>query len=500
MIQCHYSKSRSLPAKKIAAARLYITGLGYYEAYLNGKKIGDQVLDPGFTSYRKQVLYSTFDVTTQIKKGKNIFSLRLGNGWYNPLPIRLFGRFNLRDVQQTGRPCVKSQLLLRYIDGTEETIVSDESWLTAPGPVIRNNVYLGELYDARLEKKDWFTDGTNGWRNASITEGPSGSLHAQKQPPIRITAVVKPVRIYEAGKDTFIVDMGQNFAGVARIKVQAPAGTRINLRYGEDTLIQGRLNYYTTVAGQIKEIFRLSGGPGAPKTAWQEDSYITRGQGKEVWAPGFTFHGFRYVEITGWPGRPGVDDIEGLRMNSDIDEVGTFACSNEMFNQLNKTIKWTFLSNVFSVQSDCPGREKMGYGGDMVATAPAYIYNYDMSNFYHKTIQDFVNDQQPDGGITEIAPHTGIADRGYGGASGPLGWQLAFPFLQKQLYEFYGDTRIIEQNYDAFQKQMNFLQSKAINGLFHWDISDHEALDPRPEAFTALYFIIITRSWRKSSR
>ncbi|HET9276829.1 MAG TPA: family 78 glycoside hydrolase catalytic domain, partial [Flavitalea sp.] len=474
--------------KKIISARLYVSGLGYYEAYLNGKKVGDRMLEPGFTSYRKQALYSTYDITGQLKKGKNIIGLMLGNGWYNPLPLRLFGRFNLRDVQQTGRPCLKAQLLIRFADGTEQIVISDDSWLTAPGPIVRNNVYLGERYDARLEKKSWFTDVPGGWKNASVVEGPSGSLTSQLVPPIRVTAVLKPLRVYAAGKDTFIADMGQNFAGVARIRIQAPAGTKVNLRYGEDTLTQGRLNFYTTVAGQIKEVFRLNGGPGAPKTAWQEDQYITNGIGVETWSPRFTFHGFRYVEITGWPGTPTIADIEGLRMNSDLPAVGEFACSNEMFNHLNKTIQWTFLSNVFSVQSDCPGREKMGYGGDMVATAQAYIYNYDMANFYRKAVNDFVNDQQPDGGITEIAPHTGIADRGYGGASGPLGWQLAFPFLQKQLYDFYGDKRIIEKNYEAFKKQMDFLESKAINGLFHWDISDHEALDPRPEAFTAAAF------------
>ena len=144
---------------------------------------------------------------------------------------------------------------------------------------------------------------------------------------------------------------------------------------------------------------------------------------------------FRSVEITGWPGKPTLDDIEGLRMNSDLTQNGTFICSNEMFNKLHDVIQWTFLSNVFSVQSDCPAREKMGYGGDMVATADAFSYNYDMAHFYTKTVRDFANDQQPDGGITEIAPHTGIADRGYGGQSGPLGWQLAFPFLQKKLYD-----------------------------------------------------------------
>ncbi len=471
--------------KKITSARFYVSGLGYYEAFLNNIKIGNHVLDPGFTAYRKQVPYVTYDITSLLKKGENIIGVMMGNGWYNPLPLRLFGRFNLRNVQQTGRPCIKAEIHIGYADGTKEIITTDQSWQTATGPILRNNVYLGELYDARKEK---LFSTNNGWKNAMVVEGPSGMLSAQMQPPIRITRIVKPIKITEVGKDTFIVDMGQNFAGVARIKVKGKAGTAISLRYGEDIFKDGRLNYLTTVAGQIKEIWRLNGGPGAPKTAWQKDEYILKGEGTEIWSPRFTFHGFRYIEIAGWPGKPSVNDIEGLRMNSDVEGSGNFNCSYEPFNRLHNEIQWTFLSNIFSVQSDCPAREKMGYGGDMVATGEAFMYNYDMALFYTKAVNDFANDQQPDGGITEIAPYTGIADRGYGGESGPLGWQLAFPYLQKQLYDYYGDKKIIAQHYAAFVKQMDFLQSKAINGLFHWDISDHEAIDPKPEAFSASVF------------
>ncbi len=471
--------------KKIEDARLYISGLGYYEAYLNDKKIGDHLLDPGFTAYGTEVMYVTYDITPLLINGSNIFGVMLANGWYNPLPLQLFGRFNLRDVQQTGRPCVKAQIFIRYKDGSSDIIATNESWKTAPGPVIRNSVYLGEHYDARLEKS--FTS-PNNWKTAAVVTGPSGVMTAQMQPPVRITKIINPVSIKEVGRDTFIVDMGQCFAGVARIKVKGKPGQRVSLRYGEDVFKDGRLNYLTTVAGQIKEQWHLSGGPGSPKTAWQQDEYILKGNGIETWSPRFTFHGFRYVEITGWHGTATLNDIEGLRMNSDVQQTGVFACSNDMFNRLHEAIQWTFLSNIFSVQSDCPGREKMGYGGDMVATAEAFICNYDMINFYRKAVQDFSNDQQPDGGITEIAPYTGIADRGYGGQSGPLGWELAFPYLQKQLYDYYGDRRIIKQNYEAFKKQMEFLQSKAINSLFYWDISDHEALDTKPEALTASAF------------
>ena len=474
--------------KKIISARLYISGLGYYEAYLNGQKIGDNVLDPGFTTYAKQTLYVVHDITSLLKKGNNVAGIQLGNGWWNPLPFKFFGRWDLRDYQQTGRPCVKAEIRVGYNDGSIEKIVTDESWQIAPGPVVRNNVYIGEHYDARLERKDWLLSKTAGaWKNAVSVRGPFGQLSVQMQPSIKVTRVLKPVALIEFKPGIYIADMGQNFAGVARIRVKGPAGTKITMRFGEALFEDGSMNVMTSVATQIKK-GGIKAGPGAPETMWQEDSYILKGGGEETWAPKFTFHGFRYVEISGWPGKPTINDIDGLRMNSDLPAKGNFSCSNEMFNKLHEINQWTFLSNVFSVQSDCPAREKMGYGADMVVSANAFMYNYDMSNFYSKSVRDFANEQRPKGGITEIAPFTGIDDRGYGDLSGPLGWQLAFPYLQKQLYEFYGDKRIIENYYPALQKQISFLQSQTRDNLFYWDISDHEALDPKPEGLSASAF------------
>ncbi len=474
--------------KKVISARLYISGLGYYEAYLNGTKIGNSMLDPGFTSYQKKVLYATYDISTQVREGRNVFTVMLGNGWYNPLPMRLFGAFNLRDVLVSGRPCLNAQVLLEYSDGTSDWIVTDNTWKTSTGAIVFNNVYLGEHDDGRLLRKDFFDADFSGWKAAKLVAGPSGGLAAQMQPPIRITRIVKPVKIFELGKDTFIVDMGQNFAGVAKITVSGKAGDIVRMRYGEALLADGRLNYFTTVAGQIKEAFHVNGGPGAPKTAWQEDSYILKGQGSETWFPRFTFHGFRYVQITGWPGKPSLKDIEGLRMNADVKSDGTFACSNDLFNRLHQAIQWTFLSNLFSIQSDCPGREKMGYGADMVVTSPSFCYNYNMANFYRKSVNDFANNQLPDGGITETAPNTGISAESPGGDSGPLGWQLAFPFLQKLLYDYYGDKQVIANYYPAFVHQMAFLESKANDNLFDHDIGDHAAIDPKPIAFDASLF------------
>nr|WP_231402058.1 family 78 glycoside hydrolase catalytic domain [Panacibacter microcysteis] len=476
-------------SKKIIAAKLYISGLGYYEAYLNGRKVGNHVLDPGFTTYKKEVLYAVYDVTPMVQQGINVAAIALGAGWWNPLPIKFFGRWDLRDYQQTGRPCVKAEVHITYKDGSVDKIVTDESWLTAPGPVTHNNVYLGEKYDARLEQPGWNTlqaDKT-AWKQAVQVNGPDGTLKAQMQPAIQVTKTIKPVKIYEQGKDTFIVDMGQNFAGVVRIHVTGNEGDKITMRFGEDVYTNGSLNYMTSVMTQIKK-GAIKAPPGAPETAWQEDGYILKGGATESWNPHFTFHGFRYVEVTGWPGTPTIENFEGLRMNSAVNVNGTFSCSNEQFNTLHEVIQWTFLSNIFSVQSDCPAREKMGYGADMVVSSNAFIYNYNMAQFYTKAVTDFANEQRPGGGITEIAPFTGIADRGYGDESGPMGWQLGFAFLQKQLYDFYGDKRIIAQHYNAFTRQMLFLQKQSFENLFYWDIGDHEALDTKPDAFSASCF------------
>jgi alpha-L-rhamnosidase len=423
-------------SKKLNSARLYICGLGYYEAFLNGQKIGDQVLDPGFTTYRKQAQYASYDISAQVLKGANTLGVMLGNGWWNPLPLRMFGRWDLRQFQQTGRPCLRAELHLHYADGSKEIIPSNNTWQVAPGPVLRNNVYLGEHYDARLERS--FTE-AQGWRNASLTAGPSGELSAQMQPPIRITKTIPARKVKSIGQDTFLVDFGQNFAGVLRLRVQGSRGQKITLRYAEDTLKNGQINWWTTVAGQIKEAWGIKGGPGAPKTAWQQDEYTLKGGGIETWSPRFTFHGYRYVEVVGWPGVPKVEDFTGVRLNTDLPQVGTFACSNPLFNQLHEVIQWTFLSNVFSVQSDCPAREKMGYGADMVVSAEAFMYNYDMAQFYHKTVRDFANEQRPEGGITEIAPFTGIADRGYGDLSGPLGNWVSL-FCKRSCMSFMGTS------------------------------------------------------------
>ncbi len=478
--------------KKIRRARVYVSGLGYYELRLNGQRVGDEVLDPGWTTYAKRVLYSTYDVTDQLKPGHNALGVMLGNGWFNLIPLRLFGRINLRDQLTVGEPRAIMQLVVDFTDGTSQTTVTDESWKVGAGPILRDSVYLGEVYDARKEQPGWDQPGfdDSGWAQAISATQPLGPLRAQSAPPIRVTRTLKPVKLTEPKPGVWIFDLGQNFAGWARLRVQGPAGTRVRLRYGELLYPDGTLNGMTSVCTQIKQ-----GGPnyrydgvGAPKTAWQMDEYILKGQGEEVYTPRFTFHGFRYVEVTGFPGQPTLGSLEGLRLNSDVAPVGSFTCSNERFNRIQQMVLWTELSNLFSVESDCPHREKFGYGGDIVAAGEMAMLNFDMARFYGKAVADLADAVRPNGGFTETAPFVGISDEGLGEESGPVGWGTAQPFLLWRLYQYYGDRRLLEENYELTKRWIALLHARARDGILDNGISDHESLVPKPRALTGTAF------------
>jgi alpha-L-rhamnosidase len=481
-----------LIGKKISRARIYVSGLGYYELHLNGQRVGDRVLDPGWTTYSKRVLYSSYDVTDQVKRGQNALGVMLGNGWFNPLPLRLWGHINPREHLTVGEPRVIVQLVAEFADGTSQTIVTDESWKVGNGPILRNSVYLGEVYDTRKEQPGWDRPGfdDSGWPQAARATEPLGPLQAQSAPPIRVTRTLKPVKLTEPKPGVWIFDLGQNFAGWARLRVQGPSGTRVRLRYGELLYPDGTLNGMTAVCGQIKQ-----GGPnyrydgiGAPKTAWQAEEYILKGQGEEVYRPRFTYHGFRYVEVTGFPGKPTLGALEGLRLNSDVTSVGSFTCSNERFNRIQQMVLWTELSNLFSVESDCPHREKFGYGGDIVAAGEMAMLNFDMARFYGKAVDDLADAVRPNGGFTETAPFVGIADEGLGDGSGPVGWGTAQPFLLWRLYQYYGDRRLLEENYELTKSWIALLQSRAQDGILDNGISDHESLVPKPRVLTGTAF------------
>ena len=474
--------------KPIAQARLYIAGLGYYEPSLNGKKVGDHVLDPGWTKVDKRVLYNVFDITRQLKEGKNCLGVMVGNGWYNPLPLKLFGSFNLREHLTVGRPRLLAQLLIEYRDGTTETILSDRSWKVADGPILRNNIYLGELVDARHEQSGWNNPGFDDskWHTPSVAKEKIGPLCAQAEPPIRVTSQWHAVKVTEPSSGVFIYDCGVNFAGWASLKLNVPAGTRIQLRYGELLHPNGTLNPMTSVAGQIKATRQGTtesiGGTGAPPIAWQTDTYIARG-GLETYTPKFTFHGFRYVEVSGLKSPLPLTSVTAMRLNADVENAGSFECSNPMLNKVQEITRRTFLSNIFSVQSDCPHRERLGYGGDIVATSEAFMDNFDMSSFYAKVVRDWSDSALPGGMFTDTAPYMGIQYCG-------VIWAMAHPLLIDQLCRYYGNRQIGAEEYESAKRWLLLVEKQYPEGIVTEGLSDHEALvpNPSPELVTPMFF------------
>lgn len=468
--------------KKVKSAHLSIAGLGYFEATLNGKKVGDHVLEPGWTKFDKTVLYSTHDVTSLLQQGRNCMGVMVGNGWYNPLPMRMWGNLNLREHLAIGRPCFLAQIEIVFEDGTRTIVPSDFTWKMATGPVLRNNVYLGETFDSRHEQRGWNKSGFDDseWIKPSVAKVPKEVLRAQAQPPIKATREYLAARVSEPSPKTYIYDFGQNFAGWVRLRLNVPKGVRVQIRYGELLHKDGSLNPLTSVAGQIKS--KGTGGPGAPDVAWQSDAYISNGE-PTVYEPRFTFHGFRYVEITGLSQPLTLKDVVGVRLNSDVETVGSFECSNPLLNQIQRMCQETFRSNLFSVQSDCPHREKMGYGGDIGATSEAFMLNFDMANFYAKTVQDFAESALPNGMFTDTAPFVGIQ------YCGPA-WAMAHPLLVDQLHRYYGNTRIGSEQYEAAKRWMALVEMQNPEGIIKDGLSDHEGLAPAPapEMVTPLYF------------
>lgn len=472
----------------ISRARLYITGLGYFEASLNGARVGDEVLSPGWTDFKKRIYYSVYDVTAQLSRGKNCLGVALGNGWYNPLPMKMWGNRNLRETLAVGRPRLLAQLRIDYRDGTTETVATDHSWRVGEGPIRRNNIYLGETYDARQEQPGWDKPGfdAKAWRPPAVAEEPIGRLAIPPQPPIRVTKQWRSVRVTRPKPGVFVYDCGVNLSGWVRLRLNVPRGTEIRLRYGELLYPDGTLNPMTSVAGQIKGVRQGTsesiGGPGAPPIAWQADTYIARGGG-ETYAPRFAWHGFRYVEIGGLDAPLPVSAVTVMQLNSDLEEAGTFQCSNPVLNQIQAMCRQTFLSNILSVQSDCPHRERFGYGGDIVATSEAFMDNFDMAGFYTKAVQDWSDAALPDGMFTDTAPFVGIQYCG-------VAWAMAHPLLIDQLHRTYGERRLGEAEYEFAKRWLGLVEKRYPAGIVTEGLSDHEGLEPAPAPamVTPLYF------------
>ncbi len=469
-----FRKEFSVQAE-IDSAILYITAAGYYKASINGDTIGNHVLDPAWTDYSKRIYFSRFALTDKIQQGENCLGVTLGNGFYNPLPLRKWGRRNPREDLNVGKPTFMARLLVYYPNGQIEEVKTDNSWKYTYGPLLKNSVYIGVMYDQKKQMDGWDVAGysDDSWQSAQVGDGPGGELQPAFFPPVRVMEEIQPKTISTLPNGKHMVDMGINFTGTYRIRLPANAGDTITFRFGERVYEDGTLNPMTTVVGQIKK--EGIGGPGAPPIAWQTDSYIS--SNKEAWfTPDFVYRTYRFMEIAGMKEQPSLSDIQGLFIYSDIPDKSSFSSSNPLLNEIQQAVKRTFLSNLVSVQSDCAVREKFGYGGDLNATSESFIYNFDMQDFYRKTVYDWV-DAMNDSVFVDTAPYAGIKYCG-------ISWESAYLITQYYLYLYYNDTEFVEELYEGNKKWMEKAARIHPEGIVREGLADHESLEPVPVELT----------------
>lgn len=370
--RCHFQIK-----KPVKQARAYISGLGYYELRINGEKVGDHVLDPGVTNYDKRVLYATYDITDLLKED-NMIGVIVGAGWY-------------------GMPKLRMQTEIIFTDGTKQIVKTDRSrtpllnnWKVSFGPIISSSLYDGELYDAREERQGWDVVGSINSRGEVIrfTYAPGGQMSSQKLEPIKVVDTILPISITEPIVGTYVIDAGQNLAGWAVIKVKGDQGTEISLKFAELLYDNGTVNQENL------------------RQALAEDKYILKGDGGEFeyWEPKFTYHGFRYIQLEGFPYRPKANDIIIKVVRSAVDTAGDFTCSNDLLNRIHQMVVSTEASNLHSIPTDCPQRdERQGWLNDLTVRIGQALYNFNLSRFYPKFIEDIKDTQKPDGSIYDTA-------------------------------------------------------------------------------------------------
>jgi alpha-L-rhamnosidase len=440
--------------RKVKSARVYICGLGYYELHINGARIGDHRLDPVFTRYDKRALYTTYDVTDAVQEGDNAVGVILGNGFYNQTVPDNWG-FHLAPWRDYCKLIM--QLHVEYIDGSETVIGTDTSWKTHPSPIMFDQLRSGEVYDARQEIPDWSTPeyDDSEWKETEIVANPGGLLVSQVMPPIRVVKDIRPVAMKEVSPGTYVYDMGENFSGWVQLRVSGPAGAEVRLRYSEHITEDGNIDQSNIKIYVVAERF-------------QTDIYTLKGEGLEVWEPRFTYHGFRYVEVTGFPGQPTLDSICGRFVHTDFETVGHFACSNDLLNQIHDATLRSYLSNFVGIPTDCPHREKNAWTGDAHVAAETGLYNYMGATAYSKWMNDFADEQRYSGQIPSVIPTAG---RGYTRTNGPA-WDSAFLIIPWYLYVYCGDKRILERHYTGMKRYVDFLQTMAVDHIQNWGLGD----------------------------
>ena len=422
----------------IKSARVYVTSLGLYEIELNGERLGDQVFTPGWTSYDMRLQYQTYDVTPQLRAGKNAIGVILGDGWY-----RGHLTWDMRRNVYGDQLALFFQLEIEYEDGSRQIIPSDETWKSATGPILSSDIYNGEIYDARLERTGWSAPNFNDadWAGVKIIEHNKKILIAPVAPPVRKIQEIKPIALFKTPAGEIVFDLGQNLVGWVRLRVQGPAGTTVTLQHAEVLTKDG--NFYTANL----------------RKAEQKILYTLKGNGQEIYEPHFTFHGFRYVRVEGFPGEPQLENLTGIVIHSDMRPAGSFECSHELINQLQHNIQWGQRGNFLDVPTDCPQRdERLGWTGDAQAFCRTAAFNFEVMGFFTKWLQDLAADQKKNGSVPFVIPD--VLTRGKETGGGSTGWADAATIIPWTMYLCYGDQRILARQYASMKAWVEYMRAQ----------------------------------------
>ncbi|WP_254533318.1 alpha-L-rhamnosidase [Natrinema gelatinilyticum] len=434
--------------KEILKARLHISGLGFNEPYLNGERVGDNVLDPAITDYEETVLFTSYDVTEFLQQGENAIGVALGRGRFGePLENTWFWD----DTPWWDDPQLLVQLNVTYADDSTASIMSDDAWRATDGPTRYDSLFDGEEYDARKEQPGWteptFDDAD--WDTATVVNEPEGELKPQRVQPVRTHETVTPVSRSNPEDEVFVFDMGVMVAGWTRLTVNGPEGSEVRITMGEKLNDDGTVHH--------------SWSPGYPESI-QEDTYILSGEGTETWESSFTYKGFRYVQIEGFPGTPTTENVEGIFAYTDLESGNDsdFACSNDLLNQIHENTRRALLNNHHGVPTDTPVYEKNGWTGDAQATAATAMYNFDMARFYQKWLRDLRDAQLDSGEVPTIVPTSDWSYEntpGWGAVKGPTpGWDATYFIVPWLMYQFNGDERVLQKHYKPMKQYLEWFE------------------------------------------
>jgi alpha-L-rhamnosidase len=455
---------------ELRSARLYASAKGIYEAFCNGRRVGDEVLSPGFTEYRSRLLFQTYDVSDLIVKGPNALGFLVGPGWYKGDLASWLAKRNLFG----SRTALIAQLRLEYADGSVEIIATGEDWSRAPAPLLFSELYHGEIYDARLEEPGWDRAGFSyAWEPVYIEGGDQGLLKPRDGLPVKEQEFLKPVKFFISPRGERVIDFGQNISGWVRFKVQGKAGDRVKIRHAE--ILDSPGNFYTENL----------------RKARQTVEYILRGDGIESYHPHCCFQGFRYIAVDEYPGEIDLNNFEAAAIYSDMRAAGEFHCSNPLLNQFIRNVRWSLKDNFVDIPSDCPQRdERLGWTGDANIFSRAAGFFMETAPFFRKWLRDMAESQFPDGRIPHVVPDVlngiGERDANIKTNAGACAWADAVAGIPWTLYMYFNDKAILEELYPSMKKWVEYVRSVSRDGLlfdtgFHF--GDWIALDAKEGSY-----------------